>query len=118
MALVAVGGLLAGVLYGIGVPGTLAPWLGWTFVASIAGGIAFLVAGAIRSASTTMLIVVGAVLQAFGGGSLVVGPRMATRSVPFLAVLLISAIGFWLLLTGVIGAGVRLGTRERDDSRS
>ena len=116
VVLLAVGVLLAGVLYGIGVRGALAPWLGWLFVASIAGGLGLLVAGAVRSTSTTTMIVVGAALQLLGGGSLFVGPPVATRSVPFLVVMVVSMIGVWLVLTGVIGVGVRLGMRERDRS--
>lgn len=117
VVLLGVGGLLAGVLYGIGVRGLLAPVIGYTFLASLAGGVALLVAGAIRSASTTTMIVVGAALQLLAGGFLFLGPRVLTRSVPFLAVMVLTAIGVWLVLTGVIGVGVRLGMRERDESR-
>lgn len=116
MVLLAVGVLLAGVLYGTGVGGALVTVLLWMLVTSILGGFLLLAAAAVRSASTRTMIVVGAVLQLLGAGFLLAGPPVMARSLPFLTVMVLSTIGVWLTLTGVIGVGVQLGIREHDGS--
>ena len=106
--------ILAGVLFGLGPPPWLAPWLATVAVVGLVVGAALLLAGVIRTASTTTLIVAGAALQAIGGFLLFAGPAQPTREFVFLGAMTVSAFGFWLLLTGVIGAGVGLAMRERD----
>jgi hypothetical protein len=105
--------ILAGVLFGLGPPPWLAPWLATVAATGLVIGVALLLAGVIRSASTTTLIVAGAALQAIGGLLLFAGPARPTREFVFLG-MTVSAFGFWLLLTGVIGAGVGLAMRERN----
>jgi len=110
--------ILAGVLFGLGPPPRLAPWLATVAVVGLVVGAALLLAGVVRSASTTTLIVAGAALQAVGGSLLFAGPARPTREFVFLGAMTVSAFGFWLLLTGVIGAGVGLAMRERDGERA
>ncbi|MFP4635180.1 MAG: hypothetical protein ACLFRD_04900 [Nitriliruptoraceae bacterium] len=117
-AMIVIGALLlaTGTLYA-GSAVRIPPAEGLTAIAVLVIGVALLLVGALRQPTTVQLIAAGAVLQLVGGLLLIVG----TAELPagFVAAGIgFSAVGFWLLLSGVIAAAVKLALHERSPDRA
>lgn len=108
--------LIAATLFTLTTP-TMARGPALLALVAFAAGLALLLVGVIRAATTTAAIVAGAFLQFDGLLLFAVGQPRVPPGFMVVAVVL-SAAGLWLLLTGVIAAGVGLALRDRDRDRS
>lgn len=82
-----------------------------TSVVLSAIGLVLLLAGVITAGSTKAMLVCGAGLQLVGT-AIFAWAQPRPEPVVVLVAFLLGAVGFWFLLTGVVAAGVRIGTRE------
>lgn len=89
-----------------------------TALALAAIGVVLLLAGVIIAASIKAMLISGAALQVVGT-AIFIGAQPRAEPAVMVVALLLGAAGFWFLLTGVVAAGVKIGTREaaaaRDD---